>query len=1342
MEPVPAGARLLHTYFERSARAHPDRVALEVPPAAGRARHTLSYAELERRAQELALAIAPFVAQESVVAILLPRHRAELFVAELAVLKSGAAYTCLDLAYPDAHAAYLIEDSRAVVLVTDAEGAARARAAKFPVGQVIDVDQDLGGDAPDRGAHAETTARALPPFDPSSLAYVVYTSGTTGRPKGVMIEHRSIANLVESDLETFHLEPRDRVAQGSSHAYDSAVEETWLAFAAGATLVVLDDDAVRSGPDLVPWLRNERISVFCPPPTLLRATGCREPERELPDLRLLYVGGEALPRDLADRWSRGRWMENGYGPTECTVTVVRGRIQPGEPITIGRAVRGNEAWVLDADLAEVGAGESGELCLSGAGLGRGYLHREELTAEKFPRHPRFGRIYRTGDLVRREPDGQLSYLGRIDAQVKLRGHRIELAAVEALLSTLPGVRAAACRLQDAETSPLLVAFVVPAVPGEPPRFEALSQALQSLLPAYMVPSRFAHIAELPTSVGGKLDRSALPAIGAPERASATTGPSARDDLELRIARVFASALGLAAEPSIEDDFFLDLGGDSLAAAVAVSLLRDDPRTASLTVRDLYGAHSVGALALRARAARVERDAEDSAPREPRPGGIEPVTHAQAVCANAVQALFLLGELLVASALLYASAFDLLPRAVNALGLPLFLCSAAFLSLASLIFYVPFAVLFLVLSKRVLIGTYRPMRVPVYSSFYVRNWMVQQIARIVPWTLIAGTEFQNATLRALGAKIGRHVHLHRGVALTSGGFDLLTIEDDVMVGQDAALRLVDLERGALVVGPISLGRASTVDVRAGLSAHSSLGAEACLTALSSLAAGQHVPAGECWDGIPAAPAGRAPAPEPAARGRTLSPTTHAALVVCARALAIVLFALPFFALLAALASWKGIGATQLGAVLTESGGSFIGLVAVAVLVSVPLTLVLQGIALRALGRVPAGNTSRWSAGYVRILIKAEVVHAAGDWLSGTLFWPLWLRLAGMRIGENCEISTILDVVPECVEIGDECFLADGVYLGGPRLHRGVVTVARTRLARGSFLGNHVVIHAGDALPEDVLVGVCTVPNPASIHAHSTTFGHPPFELARAAATKFDRSATHEPSFVRRVNRILWESARCLLPLPPLGLVFVAAVWIEALHRDSSSAFAVILDIAAMTAFVAAASVSLVLVLKWLLLGRVRPGEHPLWSCWCSRWDFHYVAWAFWARGVLSNLEGTLFLAWYLRAMGARIGRRVVLSGGFAHVVDPDMLEFEDGVTVHALFQAHSFEDRVLKIDRVTLRAHADVGSGAVLFYGAEIGAGAHVAPHSVVMKHERLLPHRSYAGCPIRMVRDTGFTSSP
>jgi non-ribosomal peptide synthetase-like protein len=214
-------------------------------------------------------------------------------------------------------------------------------------------------------------------------------------------------------------------------------------------------------------------------------------------------------------------------------------------------------------------------------------------------------------------------------------------------------------------------------------------------------------------------------------------------------------------------------------------------------------------------------------------------------------------------------------------------------------------------------------------------------------------------------------------------------------------------------------------------------------------------------------------------------------------------------------------------------------------------------------------------------------------------------------------------------------------------------------------------------------------------------------------------------------VFWELLRFTLPLAPVLL----ALWGLRLLVAAEAAcplLVLLLVLPALELGFFAALCLLVLGLKWGLLARVRPGTHPLWSCWCSRWDFLYVAWDVWARGALSALEGTPLLTWYVRAMGSRVGRGAVLGSGFAHVVDPDMLDIEEGATVNCLFQAHTFEDRVLKIDHVKIRRGATVGASAVLLYGADIGERTHVLAHSVVMKRERLLSGRCYAGCPTRV----------
>ncbi len=1309
---------LLHAFFEAPLACDPGAIAIDVPPGRGRSdRQVMTYGALDALATRIAQHLAGRIAGEAVVALLIGRTSPLLYAAQLAVLRTGAAFTCLDPAFPDDRMAEIIADAGPVAVLADAAGLDRLGRLDLAPNLVCDAEALARRPAPDM---------ALPgAIAPSQLAYVIYTSGTTGKPKGVEIEHRNIANLIASDLSEFALGPVDRVVQGSSSAYDSSLEEIWLALASGATLVVMDDAAARLGPDVVGWLRAERATVFCPPPTLLRSSGCADPQGALPDLRLLYVGGEALPQDLADLWAAGRRMVNGYGPTECAVTCLRCDVVPGHEVGIGRPVPGMTAWVLDEALNEVPAGQRGELCIGGAGVARGYRDRPELTAEKFVEHPTFGRIYRTGDLVDCDDAGVVYYHGRIDAQVKIRGYRVELGEIEARLGALDGVRAAAVRVQPGGE---LVGFVVPNDPAHWPDPDALRAALAKQLPAYMVPVQIGVIDALPISVGGKLDRARLPLLAL----SATTGmrPFVAPDGEMEglIATAIADVLRRDGAVSVADDFFADLGGDSLSAALLVTLLRDDPRTQWVTVSDIYEARTARALASASHALVEEGLAQPAELDQPRVGTVRPIM------ANVVQLGWLALELCGGSWLGWLMVFRVFPLAYGGLGLVGFVVAAPLIGVAGLALYVPVSVVFAVVVKRVLIGRYRPIRARVWSGWYLRHWIVVAAARLIPWPLLQGSGLQQAILRALGARIGRGVHIHRGVDLVRGGWDLLDLGDGVALGQDAMLGLADLDRGDVVIGPIVLEAGATLLTRAEVGGWCHMGRDSMLTALSVLNPGMTIPAGEMWDGVPAKSAGHAPAAPAPANDELPHWLWDIAAMLSEAALGFAI-ALPTQALGVVLCLITGTRVADLWWwAWHPQFASRAGQVVLAVTVlSVPVTLVWTALILRLMGRVQPGVVSRWSLAYLRAWLKAGLLRLSGEWLTGTLFWPRWLRLAGMEIGAKCEISTITDVVPELVTIGAETFFADGIYLGGGTVRHGTVRLAHTRLGRNTFLGNHVVIPPGEQLPDDILIGIATPACAADIASQQARFGHPAFDLPRREVVVVDRRLTLDPSALRYANRMVWELARFVLPVLP---VVLTVLWYRGLADLSGAVSPMVYALAVIPGVTLLPLVALcmaVLGLKWALIGRVKPGQHALWSCWCSRWDYVYVAWARYATPILRRLDGTFLLPIYLRAMGLKIGRRAVLGPQFAQVVDPDMIEVGDGATVSAFFQAHTFEDRVLKVDRVRIGAGATLARGTVPLYGAVIDDRTHLGAGSVVMKREHLLPGLRYQGVPSRVV---------
>ena len=1301
---------LLETFFDDAVRRWPDAIALDIPPPFGEEhpRVRLTYRELDRSAANIhACLTAMGVSRGDIVAILTPRTNPLAYAAQLGINRCGAAFVAIDPVFPAGHIARIISDAAPAVVITDETFANVLNEVGYPSERVITNETLMNGTFPPPPVVAGR--------ETSDLAYLIYTSGTTGLPKGVMISHAGISNLVASDIEYFDIQTGDRCAQGSSLSYDSSLEEIWLAWAVGGSVVVMSDEIARLGPDLVTWLQDECISVLCPPPTLLRTMGCDNPAEALPDLRIIYVGGEALPPDVVDAWAPGRRLVNGYGPTECSVTATRAEILPGLPVVIGKPVTNLEAFILDDSLKPVQLGDAGELCIAGPGLALGYRNRPELTSEKFVTLPDIGRVYRTGDLARILPNGDIDCMGRIDAQIKLRGYRIELEAIEAELVRCPGILEAACRVQGSGGREELAAWVVMA--DADIDFLDIRDQLTERLPFYMVPSCYGSIDALPRTVGGKVKRDALP-----EHAPAlgddgpVVGPET--DLERRLVDAAAIVLDIpVATISVDADFFLGLGGTSLLAAKWVSRLRMAELTAGITVRDIYEARTIRDIAERI-AAVVQDDSEAQ------PFGTDVAAAKQfPLLISLLQGVVLLTEL-VSAALVAAWLASFALPAINLPPVAL-LFIIPLMGIASTVTLVASLVLRAIVLKWLYIGRYKAGSTGIWTLDGFRIWLVMHTVRQIPWGLLEGTCIVNIILRMLGARIGKGVHFHRGSLPVLGGWDLLDIGQDAVIGQDAALELLDLERSCYVIGDITLGSGASVGTRAVIDGGATLGEYSYVAPLSVVAADTEGTPQRTFQGIPAMDAGPSPGLPLLSGGQALSEAGYACLKIatstaigtietaagiisiwlCSRVLGINLVAL--------LDSQK---ADQL--VVTALCA---GLAAVATL---PVILLFKGLLARFLGAIPEGSYPLRSIAFLRIWLTSGLVNSANRWLSGSLFWPLWLRIAGMRIGRSCEISTLVDLVPQMVTFDALTFCADGIYMGTPLLLAGTVTIGPVHIREDSFFGNHAVVLPGTDLPPDVLFGVCTVVEPEKVTAGSSWFGIPGFNLPRREILDIDASLTYKPDALRYTTRLFWELLRFTVPAIPAG---ISALWLGTVVRADIQGV-LIAGIGVPTALA-----GIVLLLKWLLLGKVKPGIHPLWSCWCSRWDFLYVLWTEWALPSLMPLEGTLWLNVYLRLMGMKIGKRVALSGGFSQVVDPDMISIADDATVSAIFQAHTFEDRVLKIDKVTIGPGATLGHGTVPLYGAAIGAGTHVTTNSVIMKEETLLPGKTYTGAPCRAV---------
>ena len=526
----------------------------------------LSYAQLNATANRLAHYLrSRGVGPEHLVGVFAERSL-DMVVGLLAVLKAGGAYLPLDPDQPDQRLAYMLEDSGATLLLTQAQLVARLPASDREV-LCLDRDAALFADCP---AHDPSLLN-----HPDQLAYSIYTSGTTGRPKGAGNSHAALCNRLQWMQATFGLDTNDRVLQKTPFGFDVSVWEFFWPLITGATLVMAGPGAHRDPAELRAIIRESGISVLHFVPSMLQAYMAAESLADCPRLRLVMCSGEALPLDLQQRFlaqSRAG-LHNLYGPTEAAIDVSHWACHdaPGlGSVPIGRPIANLRLYVLDGQLQPVAVGLPGELYIGGVGLARGYLGRPGLTAERFVADPfgQGGRLYRTGDLARWRDDGAIEYLGRIDHQVKIRGLRIELGEIEARLLDHPAVSEAVVVVAEAAAgAQQLIGYVVAS--ESEPLAEALRLRLRlgDELPDYMVPAQIIVLAQMPVSANGKLDRKALPkpvhklqAFDAPQGA-----------VEQVLARIWSEVLGIEAI-SARDNFF-ELGGDSIIAIQVASRAR-------------------------------------------------------------------------------------------------------------------------------------------------------------------------------------------------------------------------------------------------------------------------------------------------------------------------------------------------------------------------------------------------------------------------------------------------------------------------------------------------------------------------------------------------------------------------------------------------------------------------------------------------------------------------------------------------------------------------------------------------------------------------------------------------
>jgi non-ribosomal peptide synthetase-like protein len=1259
---VPVRARTLLDIFADTVARHGQSTAIDAADAA------LTYAELSRAADRVAERLRDAgVRSGERVGIRLASGSSSLYVGILGVLRAGAAYVPVDADDPPARAETIWESAEVCGVLHD-----ELCFTERPAGIV-------------RAGGAEE----------NDDAWIIFTSGSTGAPKGVAISHRAAAAFVDAEARLWTVAPEDRVLAGLSVSFDASCEEMWLAWANGAALVPAPRELIRTGVDLGPWLAERRVSVISTVPTLAAMWS----EEMLAGVRLLILGGEACPPELAARLAGEREVWNTYGPTEATVVSTATRLHPGIPVTIGWPLHGWEVAVLDEDGAPVALGETGELVIGGVGLGR-YLD-PQLDRERYAALPALGwkRAYRSGDLVRETVHG-FDFVGRRDHQVKLAGRRLELGEVEARLAAVKGVRAAAVAVQStAAANKILVGYVVGDVNPDHVRAQVAEQLPDGLEPLVVV------LDALPIAVSGKVDRKALP-WPLEDDSNPDPGAQALTGTAAWLAERWVAQLGpLSMTP--ETDFFA-CGGSSVAAAKLVSVLRQC--FPAVAVADVYEYRGLGALAARLdQLGEASSEASTAVPTPSRRLGAMQLVGVLALTALA-------STQWVIAALGYGN--------IESDGLPHVgwgWLIGAWLALASPLGRVGIAAV----ARRVLLPRLRPGRYPRDSWLACRVWFLERLGEFCHLDRLAGTPAAARYARMIGADVGAGARLASMPSLAS----LVRVGAGATVESQVDLRGWWVDGQELVVGEVEIGVGASVGARTLLAPGAVIGAGAEIEP-GSVVSGS-IPAGEHWGGSPAGRLGRAGADWPS---HEPSPSPHARFWK-------LMFALSFTweGVLVLLALAPGLALlVLLGAPAPTLGGSLallVGEAAVLAVISTVTLALLVALTLRVVWKFvrPGWHGEGGALGWA-LWFSGDLQETAGGALFplyASLYTRGWLRLMGISVGRRSEISTSTGLNP-LVCIGEFSHATDDVAFVGARARGGWLHVEPIEIGDRTFLGPGSVLREGTRLGDDSLLGVLTLA-PREPAAGTSWFGVPALELPRVCEVS-DPARTTEPPRRLVLARGTMDAIRIFVPNTiSLALGLFDLVVLDALggHFGIPAMIALCPLLVLCSGLLSAA---IAVALKWLVIGRYRAGQHPLWSFFVWRDELVNSAHEQLAGEWLLRLAiGTPLMSLYLRAMGSKVGRGVWCET--TAITEFDVVTLEDDCAVNrgSCLMTHVFHDRLLRIGPARIGVGATMGPTSAVLPDTTLGAGTWIGGHSVVLRGETLPAGTRWHGAPVKSV---------
>jgi non-ribosomal peptide synthetase-like protein len=1276
---------------------------------------TWTYRELDRRANQLARLLAERgVRPGDRVALLLDRS-AETYIALLAVIKAGAAFVPLATAFPEERMTLIIEDASVGMVVTIAAYADRV--AQLPVPHVlIDVaaeELSARSDAPlhDKGAPA--------PAD--DICYILYTSGTTGRPKGVAIRHQSFVNFIRVAAASYGYRPGDRVYQGMTIAFDFSAEEIWVPFATGATVVPAPGQMPLVGEELADFLRHHDITCMACSPTLLSSM-----TSDVPSLRTLLVGGEACPHNLVVRWSKpGRQILNTYGPTEATVTATMGALTPDSPVTIGAPLPTYSIAILDPSLPKLAEpGELGEIGIAGIGLAIGYLNRPDLTEQKFipdflglPNNPS-RRIYRTGDLGRINDNGEIEYNGRIDTQVKIRGYRIELGEIEAVLLDQPDIAQAAVTTWEIEPGRVeLVAYYAPKA-GLPPLSRAdIAQTMKRRLPDYMVPSYLEELPAIPMTVSNKVDLRQLPKPTSVRLSAERAMVAPGNDDECFLADALAAVLKFD-EVSVEDNFFDDLGANSLLMAHFCARVRTRKEWATTSMRDIYLYPTVARLAKHLRI-----------PEETTMATIEPsLTHR---ASNLAYWTCGMAQLLFYGLYSYFGlwafnqglnwVYDELDEPISLYMRCAALSGAVFFGMTG----------FAVIAKWLLVGRWKAEAFPIWGLRYYRFWVVKTLIRTAPVVLFRGSPLYMIYLELLGMRLGRNTVIEsRSVPVCT---DLISIGNNSILRKETMILGYRAQSGYIHIGPLTIGNNAFVGVGSTLDIDTKIGDGAQLGHASSLHRGQSIPDGEHWHGSPAVPT-----------TADYCKVQNVGLSKLRRFLFEAVQLIGLFTIVTPLpllfhAYWQNvsddyqetIGIVAIGTTVMLFGYIAVSLVAATVLPRLISLFLKPGRTYKLYG------FHYWLQNVVEMSSNSRVLNVIfGDssaivhYIRG-ISWKLnTVVQTGSNFGSNQQHEN-----PLLCEIGSLTMVSDGLFMINMHKSATAFRLEHTKVGERNYFGNNIYYPPDGRTGQNCLLGTkVMVPVDGSLRENVGLLGSPPFEIPRmvnrdkqliAGVSEQERHRS-----VKQKNRHNLVTALLFVAVQWMMLFVTIAIWDRALNYYT--------DWAEVALFVAVLLTSAITIPFYILVERASLGFAKLQPQITTIYDVkfwrHERHWKLSDSPIVRLFAGTPFRPMMLRLLGVKIGKRVYDGG--SNLTERSLVEIGDDATLNegCVIQAHSLEEGAFKSDFIRIGKGCTLGPAAFVHYGVVMGEGSVADMDSFVMKGEVLEPNSIWRGNPSKLHR--------